>query len=168
MKKNLILAAAMLLMGFTAQAQNYMVVNSEKIFTSIPAYVQAMDSLDKQAEIYQQDVAKGFDEVEKMYNDYQQQKSFLSDAARRSREDAIIAREQEIVRYQESIFGQEGELLKRRVSLIKPIQDRVFGIIANYAQANKYDLVLDIAASPTIIYYTPSADKTEEIIKLTK
>lgn len=168
MKKNLILAATMLPVGFAAQAQNYMVVNTEKIFTSIPAYVQAMDSLDSKAEAYQQDVAKGFDEVDKMYNDYQQQKAYLTEAARKSREDAIIAKEQEIVKYQESIFGQEGELLKKRVEMIKPIQDKVFGIISKYAQANKYELVLDIASSPAIIYYAPSADKTEEIIKLTK
>ena len=88
--------------------------------------------------------------------------------SRQAREDAIIAREKEVNKYQEQIFGQQGDLMKKRVELIKPIQDKVFGIINKYAQDNGYGLVLDIAASPMVLYYAPSADKTEDIIKLTK
>jgi outer membrane protein len=168
MKKSILLMAAMLLAGFAAQAQNYMVVNTEKIFMAIPAYVQAIESLEDLSERYQKEVDERYAEIEKMYNDYQTQKATLNEATRKVREDAIISREQEVIEYQESIFGQEGTIMKKRVELIKPIQDKVFGAITNYAQSNRYELVLDIAANPTVLYYAPSADKTEEIIKLTK
>ena len=168
MNKKLILAATMLLVGFAVQAQNYMVVNTEKIFTSIPAYIQAMDSINILTQSYQDEIDEDYRELEDMYNDYQQQKPYLSEATQKIREDAIIAREQEVMKYQESIFGQEGTLLKKRIELIKPIQDEVFETITKYAEANNYELVLDIAANPTILYYAPSADKTDEIIKLTK
>ena len=36
------------------------------------------------------------------------------------------------------------------------------------AKANGFDLVLDIASNPTILYYTPSADRTEQIINQLK
>ncbi len=168
MKKFIVFTAVMFLMGISAQAQKYMVVNSEKIFKAIPAYTEAIATVDTLAKEYQKTVDDAFAEIEKMYNDYQSQKAYLSISSRQIREDAIINREKEVNKYQEQVFGQQGELMKKRVELIKPIQDKVFEVINKYAQENGYDLVLDIAASPMVLYYTPSADKTEEIIKLTK
>lgn len=168
MKKRLFIAAAALLVGFAAQAQNYMVVNSEKIFKSVPAYTAALETIEKQAEAYQKNIDEAYAQIETLFNDYQKQKSMLPEASRVSREDEIIRREQETIQYEEKVFGQEGELMKKRIELIKPIQDKVFGAIEKYAKDNKYDLVLDIASNPIVLYYAPTADKTEEIIKMTK
>ncbi|MCD8173693.1 MAG: OmpH family outer membrane protein [Alistipes sp.] len=166
MKKILIASAIILATAFCASAQNFMVLNAETVFRSIQEYNDAMTSLEQLGEQYQNQVDDAFAEVEEMFNDYQNQKAYLSQATRTQREDAIINREKEIVQFQESIFGQEGELLRRRVELIKPIQDRVFDTINNYAEANGYEVVLDISSNPTILYYSPSADKTETIINL--
>ncbi|MCD8102638.1 MAG: OmpH family outer membrane protein [Alistipes sp.] len=166
MKKILIASAIILATAFCASAQNFMVLNTETVFRSIQEYNDAMTSLEQLGEQYQKQVDDAFAEVEEMFNDYQNQKAYLSQATRTQREDTIINREKEIVQFQESIFGQEGELLRRRVELIKPIQDRVFNTINNYAEANGYQVVLDISSNPTILYYSPSADKTETIINL--
>ncbi len=168
MKKRLLTAVAVLVTAFAANAQNYMVVNTEKIFKAIPAYVQALETLEKQTETYQKNIDDAYAQIEVLYQSYLEQKDRLPEVNRIAREDEIIKREQEVLKYEESVFGQEGELIKKRVELIKPIQDKVFGAINKYAQDNKYELVLDIASNPTILYYAPTADKTEEIIKLTK
>ena len=166
--KKFIILAALGLVAFSAQAQNYMVVNTETIFKSITAYNNANTSLDNLGQQYQKEVDDAFAEVEKMYNDYIQQKPYLSESARITREKGILDREEQINKYQEQIFGPEGELMKKRVELIKPIQDRVFETINKYAAANGQAIVLDIANNPMVLYYAPSADKTEEIIKLVK
>ncbi|MBP3355648.1 MAG: OmpH family outer membrane protein [Rikenellaceae bacterium] len=166
--KKLILTVAFAALSTALFAQNYAVVNSEKVFKSIDAYNTALTQLDKLAEQYQQTVDKAFDELETTYNNYQARKATMSASSRQTQEDAIIAREKEIAKYQQSIFGTEGTLMKKRVELIKPIQDRVFKVIEEYAQSHGYDLVIDIAGNPTLLYYKPSADKTEEIIRLVK
>ncbi len=52
--KKLILSIALFLASVSGQAaQNAIVVDSEKIFSSLPAYVDAMNTLDKLAEQYQ-------------------------------------------------------------------------------------------------------------------
>ena len=63
--RRLILIAA-LVMGFvaTAAAQNYAVVDSEKIFKSIDAYNQALKQLDELATKYQEEVDAKFEKVE--------------------------------------------------------------------------------------------------------
>ena len=50
--KRLILIAVFVLTTGTLAAQNYIIVNSEKVFKSIDAYNTALSTLDKLAEQY--------------------------------------------------------------------------------------------------------------------
>jgi outer membrane protein len=151
-----------------ASAQNYMVVDSEKIFKSINEYNNTLVFLDNLAKSYQQQVDAKYQQIENLYNNYQQQKANLSAATRTIRENEILEKEAEAVKFQESIFGNEGEMMKKRIELIQPIQERVFKAIESYAKANGFDLVLDIASNATMLYYSPAVDRTEAVIQLVK
>ena len=167
--KRLILTAVMAIATAVAlNAQNYMVVNSEKVFKSISAYNSAIEQLDKLAESYQKQVDDKFAEVEKLYNNYVAQKNSLSVSTQQTVENTILAREEEATKLQESLFGTDGTLMKERVKLIQPIQEKVFAAIEKYAEANGFDLVIDIASNPTVLYYSPKADRTEAIINALK
>ena len=65
--KRLILIAAFILTAGTLAAQNYIIVNSEKVFKSIDAYNTAISDLDKLAKQYQTQVDTKFNEVETLY-----------------------------------------------------------------------------------------------------
>jgi len=149
-------------------AQKYMVVDSEKIFKSIEAYNTAIATLDTLAEESQKQVDAKFQEVETLYNQYQSVRATLSAERRQVYEDTILAREKEANQFQESVFGQNGSLMKRRLELIQPIQKRVFDAISTYAQANGFDLVLDSASNPSLLYSAPGLDRTEAIVKALK
>lgn len=166
MKKNLILTAVMTLIVAFSYAQNYIVVNTEKIFKAVPAYVKAQESLENYTKSYQKTIDAAYADVEKMYVDYQLAKSVLSPTARQTKEDAIIAREKEIAKFQSDVFGPNGDIVKKRVELVKPIQDQVFEVINKYALQNNFGLVLDVATNPMVLFYAPATDKTEDIIKL--
>ena len=97
--KRLILIAAFILTAGTLAAQNYIIVNSEKVFKSIDAYNTAISDLDKLAKQYQTQVDTKFNEVETLYNNYQVQKTSLSAAARQVRENAILQKEKEAQEY---------------------------------------------------------------------
>ena len=168
MKKVIFLSVFCLLATMIGYAQNYAVVNTEKIFKTVPDYTTAMSTIDKLSQQYQKNITDAYASIEKMYNDYQSQKQYLTENARQTREDAIISKEQEVGKYQQDIFGPQGELMKKRMELHKPIQDKVFAIINQYAKDNGLDLVIDVATNPTLLYYSPKMDKTEEIISLLK
>ena len=165
MKRIVILTLAALLSVGLASAQNYMVIDSEKVFKSIKAYNEALNSIDTLSEQYQKQVDAKFREVESMYNSYMQQRASLSEGTRQQYEQRILQKEAEATKYQESIFGSEGELMKRRVELIQPIQERVFSTIESFAKQYGYDLVIDIAANPTVLYYSERVNCTEQIIR---
>ena len=93
------------------------------------------------------------------------QKASLSSATRQSRENDILAKEQEATQFQESIFGQEGTLMKKRVELIEPIQKEVFAAIDAYARQVGAAVVIDSSNNPTLLYTNPEADRTEQVIR---
>ena len=168
MKRMIVALVAMVLSLTAVSAQNYMVVDSEKIFKSITSYNNALEQIEKLAEEYQAKVDAKFAEVENLYNSYISQRSSLSEYTRQQREQQILQREQEATEYQESIFGSEGELMKRRLELIQPIQQRVFNAIESFSKQYGYDLVIDISANPTVLYYSEKVDFTQRIINLVK
>ena len=168
MKRILLLALAFTSAIGSLSAQNYIVVNSEKIFKSIDEYNKALDTLDQLAKSYQQQVDLKFEEIETLYNNYKAQEMSLSASSRQARQNLILTREEEANKFQEEIFGQDGTLMKKRIELIQPIQKRVFDAIASYAAQNGYEMVLDAASNPTLLYNSAQLDHTQALIEFMK
>ena len=166
--KRLILIAVFVLTTGTLAAQNYIIVNSEKVFKSIDAYNTALSTLDKLAEQYQDMVDAKFAEVETLYNNYMNQKASLTAATRQTRENDILAKEKAAQEYQETLFGNDGTLMKKRIEMIEPIQKQVFSAIEAYAKQVGADVVLDSANTPTLLYSNPSVDRTQQVIDVLK
>ena len=164
MRRFILVMTLMLGLSSVVSAQNYALVNSEKIFKSVESYNAAISELDKMAQEYQTEVDEKFKAVENLYNAYMQRKSQLSEASQAANEENILKKEQEATEYQESIFGTDGVLMKKRLELIQPIQKLVFATIEEFAKAKGYDMVLDISQNATMLYYSPKADHTEAII----
>ena len=66
MKKIFALVLSLVAFVGVASAQNYMVVDSEKIFKSIKEYNDAMTQLDNMAKFCQQQVDSKFAEIEQL------------------------------------------------------------------------------------------------------
>ena len=166
--KRLILIAVFVLTTGTLAAQNYIIVNSEKVFKSNDAYNTALSTLDKLSEQYQDMVDAKFAEVETLYNNYMNQKASLTAATRQTRENDILAKEKAAQEYQETLFGNDGTLMKKRIEMIEPIQKQVFSAIEAYAKQVGADVVLDSANNPTLLYSNPSVDRTQQVIDVLK
>lgn len=166
--KRLFFLAVLLLTAGTISAQNYIIVNSEKIFKSLDNYNTAIASLDELAKQYQSEVDARYQEIETLYNAYQAQKASLSASTRQARETEILSKEKETQEYQESLFGQEGELMKKRLELIQPIQKQVFDTIEAYAKEVGADVVIDSSNNPTLLYTNPEIERTQQIIDALK
>ena len=151
-----------------ASAQNYCVIDSEKVFKSLAEYNKAMTELDELGKAYQTAVDNKYKSIESLYNSYMSQKNTLSTTARATVEQQILQKEKEAQTYQQEIFGENGTLMKKRLELIKPIQERVFAAIEAYAKANGYDLVVDKAANASILYLNNAIDHTSKVIETLK
>lgn len=167
MKKSIILGVLASVFAMSASAQNYAVVNTQKVYQSIEAYGEAVAEIDALATAYQENIDEAYAKVEEMYQNYMIAKSELSYAEQQAEEQNIIANEQKITTYQQNVFGTDGVLTKKQEELLKPFHEKIAKSISDYATQQGYDLVIDIATT-ALPYYSPKIDITEEIIKLVK
>lgn len=167
-KKTIAALSFMLLLGFTANAQRIAYVDVNKILESIAEYQEAQTELDNTASKWRQDIAQEYDVIKGLYNRYQAEQVLLSDEARRQREDEIMNKEKEVRELQKDKFGPDGALFKRRQELVRPIQDKVYSAIEDYAKDRGYDFIFDKSGAAGIIFSNPQYDKTEDILKSLK
>jgi outer membrane protein len=146
-------------------AQRIAVVDIAAVLEGMADYKAAQAEIDKVAAQWQQEVAQEFDKIKSMYNKYQAEQVLLSEDAKRTREDQIIKKEEEVRELQKRRFGPEGDLFKRRQQMVTPIQDKVFGSLQAYAGEKGYDIILDKSSAAGILFVGPNFDKTDEVKK---
>ncbi len=164
MKKNVVTLLLMFIFTFASFAQKYAYIDSEYILSNMPEYKEAQMELDMFAVEWQKEIEGLFRQIDSMYKKYQVESITLPANIKKQREEAIIAAEKEAKELQKKRFGKDGDLFKKREELVKPIQDRVFTAIDEYAKERGYAFVFDTAGAMTIVYADPKFDINERVM----
>lgn len=141
------------------------IVDTEYILEKIPDYQSAQNRLEQLAIDWQEEIQQKFAEIDKLYRRYQAEAVTLPEDVKVKRQNEIIEKEREVKELQKKRFGTNGDLSKKREELLKPIQDRVFNAIQEYAEENNYALILDKSKNPVILYSSSRLDKSDDILK---
>ena len=163
MKKGLI-AMLMLLGSSTIWAQKFALVDMDYILKNIPAYERANEQLNQVSKKWQAEVDVLTTEAQTLYKNYQSEAVFLSEEQKTKREDAIVAKEKEAAELKKKYFGPEGELYKKRESLMAPIQEEIYTAVKDICDQKGYSLVLDRASDAGIIFASPKIDISNEVL----
>ena len=147
-----------------AQAQKFALVDMEYILSRVPSYEMANEQLNQISMRWQKEVEALAREAETMYKNYQADMVFLTDEQKKAREAEIVAKEKESVELRNKYFGPEGELYKKRQSLMKPIQDDVYNAIKKLAEERGYQTIFDRASSADIVFASPRIDVSNEVL----
>lgn len=165
-KKRLLALAVLLSLGCTAfYAQKFALVDMEYILKNIPAYERANEQLNQLSKKWEGEVQAILNDVEAQYKKYQSETVFLSDAQKKKTEEDIIAKEKEASDLKKKYFGSEGELYKKRQSLMAPIQDEIYNAVKDICDQKGYQLILDRASGGSIIYASPKIDISDDVLQ---
>lgn len=145
-------------------AQRFAYVDSESILQRIPEYTAALKQLDDLSSKWQKEVDAQYEEIEEMYQAYQEDQANMNEQMRRRREDMIVNKEREAKELQRTRFGFEGDLFKERERLLKPIETRVEKAVQAVAEKEGLDIILD-KGTETFLYSNPKLDRSEAVIK---
>ena len=169
--RTLVLTAALVLGGVVSGhaqivggGQKIVYVDSEYIMSNIPEYADAQSELEALSTNWQKEVKAAFDKVDEMYKKYQTEKLLLSEDQKQSREQAIIAKEQEAKNLQMQYFGAEGQLFQKRTELVQPIQEKIYTAMQEIAQQKNYAFVLDLASGTSILYASDKNDISDDVL----
>jgi outer membrane protein len=162
--KKILIAMLMLLSGSGIWAQKFALVDLEYILKNIPAYERANEQLNQVSKKWQAEVEALTTEAETLYKNYQSEAVFLSEEQKTKREEAIVAKEKDAAELKKKYFGPEGELYKKRESLMAPIQEEIYTAIKDISDQKGYGLILDRASDAGIIFASPKIDISNEVL----
>ena len=165
MKKLLLTLCLVTGLGFAAQAQKFASVDMGYIMKNIPAYESANEQLNQVSKKWQAEVDAKMKEVQQLYKNYQTELVFMSDEMKVKREEEIVAKEKAAQELKRKYFGPDGELFKKRESLMKPIQDEVYNAIQEISNAKGLDLVFDKSSAMSAIFVSTKLDISDEVLK---
>lgn len=165
MKKFLLICLIALTAALTASAQNYALLDMEYILKNIPAYERANEQLNQVSKKWQAEVEALNTEASTMYKNYQNEMVFLSQEQKKARQEAIMKKEKDASDLKRKYFGPEGELFKKRESLMSPIQEEIYTAVKEIAELRGYSLVLDRSSDTGVIYGSPKADISNEVLQ---
>lgn len=164
MKKIILILGVAFLFSMSVAAQKFALVDMQYIMKNIPAYEMANEQLNQLSQRWQKEVENKGKEVETLYNNFKSDMVFLTDEQKSKREQEIVDKEKEANELRYKYFGPEGELYKKRQSLMKPIQDDVYNAVKKVAEERGYQVLFDRASSESIVFASPKIDVSNEVL----
>ena len=134
MKKFIITLCVIAATACGMSAQKFALVDMQYILRNVPAYEMANEQLNQVSQRWEKEVTNLSKEAETMYKNYEADMVFLTDDQKKKREEEIVAKENEAKDLRYKYFGPEGELYKKRQSLMKPIQEDVYNAVKAVAE----------------------------------
>jgi len=165
MNKKFLVLVVLLVGCMNGFAQKFALVDMEYILKKIPAYEMANDQLNQVSKKWQAEVDVLTKDAKDLYTKYQSEIVYLSDELKAKREAEILAKEKEAADLKKKYFGAEGELFKKRQSLLTPIQDEIYNAVKELSEEKGYNLILDRASGDNIIFASPKIDISDEVLQ---
>ena len=145
-------------------AQKFALVDMDYILRNVPSYEMANEQLNQVSQRWEKEVNQISKEAETMYKNYQSNMVFLTDDQKKKHEEEIVAKEKEATDLRYKYFGPEGELFKKRQSLMKPIQEDVYNAVKAVAEEKGYTAIFDRASSQSIVFASPRIDVSNDVL----
>ncbi len=161
----LLLALFALMPASQAHAQKFALIDMEYILKNVPAYERANEQLNQESKKWQAEVEALNTEAATMYKNYQNEVVFLSEQQKKTKQEQIMQKEKEAAELKKKYFGPEGELFKKRESLMSPIQEEIYNTVKDIADLRGYSLVLDRSSDTAIIFGSPKIDISNEVLQ---
>ncbi len=167
-RKLLLFAIAIFFFSFAMQAQRGArigYIDMDYILESVPEYLEASTQLSGKVQRWKQDVDKKQKEIDLMSLNLSNERVLLTKELIDEREEEIKIKEDEMLQYQQDRFGPNGDLMIQRRQLVQPIQDQVFNIVQEIAEAKKYDFIFDKSADIVMLFAAKRNDISDLVLR---
>lgn len=169
MKKYIAITILVLFSVFQMNAQGKGVkigyIDMEFILQNVPDYTEAKSQLEQKAQKWKQDIETKKVDIAKLKDALKTERALLTKELIDEREEEIKFQEDELLDFQQKKFGPNGDLMTQKAVLVKPIQDQVFTIVQDIAEAKKFDFVFDKSSDLTMLFAAKRYDISEQVVR---
>ncbi len=140
-------------------------IDMEYILENVPEYQEAKNQLGSKVSKWKRDLDKMRQEIEQLKLNLSNERILLTKELIEEQEEEIKILEDEMIAYQQNRFGPNGDLDVQRRQLVQPIQDQVFNLVQELAEAQKYDFIFDKSADVVMLFAAKRNDVSDQILR---
>ncbi|UCE18604.1 MAG: OmpH family outer membrane protein [Gemmatimonadota bacterium] len=139
-------------------------IDSERIFRSYKGTSDAQSKLDQEVTEWEKKAEEMRKEVEDLQQELEAQSLLLSEEKKREKEQTLQTKYAEYQQFVTSIWGPQGEAVKRNEELTKPIIEKIDAILKNIGEEEDYTFIFD-AVGGGLVFAKPTFDLTDRVIE---
>ena len=140
-------------------------IDMEYILENVPEYQEAKNQLASKVQKWKRDMDKMLQEIEQLKLNLSNERILLTKELIEEQEEEIKLLENELLEYQQNRFGPNGDLDIQRRQLVQPIQDQVFNLVQELAEAKKYDFIFDKSADVVMLFAAKRNDMSDQVLR---
>ncbi len=141
-------------------------IDMEYILQNVSNYTEAQNQLEEKAQKWKQEIETKKNEIQKLVEALKIEKPLLTKELIEERETEIKFLEKEVLEYQQKRFGANGDLIKQKLVLAKPVQDQVFTTVQDIAEAKQYDFIFDKSSDLTMLFAAKRFDISDQVLRV--
>lgn len=165
MKKLIILSAILFAVTVAnVQAQKIGYVDTQTILTQYSAAIKATSDLETIAASWRASVDSMAQDLQTKYTGYQQKAATMTPEANQGAQQQLVQQEQYIQQFNQSKFGQGGELALKQEELLRPVREKIYAAIEEVSKSEKIKFVFDKAGDVLLLYADPTYDLTFKVL----
>jgi len=164
MKKYILISALFIMAFVPGFGQKYAFVDTDYILNNIPEYTDAQALLDDLSAEWQKEIEAKFQEIDQLYREYQAESILLPEDLKKQKENEIIQKEKDAKELQKKRFGKDGDLFKKRIELVQPIQENIFNAIQDMAVTRNYAFIFDKASGAALLFADSKYDLSDDVL----
>jgi Skp family chaperone for outer membrane proteins len=163
----ILLLAATFSTAINAQTRGIRIgyIDMEYILEKVPDYAEAKNQLELKAQKWKQEAEVKRNEINKLKENLKTERVLLTKELIEEREEEISFLENELLEFQQKRFGSTGDLITQKAVLVKPIQDQVFTIVQDIAEAKKYDFIFDKSSDLTMLFGAERHNISDQVVR---
>ncbi|MBE8725563.1 OmpH family outer membrane protein [Flavobacterium hungaricum] len=170
MRKQFLFIFLALIVANTSQAQGKTTrigyIDMEYILENVSDYKEATAQLELKAQKWKQEVESKKLNINTLKENLKAEKALLTKELIEERETEIKFLEQEMMDYQQKQFGVDGNLMRQKAALAKPIQDQVFTAVQDIAEAKNYDFIFDKSSDLTMLFSNTRFNISDQVLRV--
>ena len=141
----------------SAQAQKVAIVDINAVVSGMPEYLAATQKIDALSKAYTDSLQAMRTKYQATSDTYAKLGATANDDMKKKEQDDLAAQADNFTKFNQSKFGDEGELAQMRSNLMKPIQDKLKNTLDTFRKKEKLSYILPQTA---VVSFDPELDQT--------
>ncbi|MDH4460058.1 MAG: OmpH family outer membrane protein [Flectobacillus sp.] len=150
----------------SSSAQKFGYIDTEFITSKMPEYERAQAEIEVLTDRWIKEISLKNEEIDKLERAYRAEEVLLTEEMRQQRQRGISDKQKDVRTLQNKVFGINGDLIKKKQEVMKPILDEIAKAVEKVARQKRLDFLFDKSSDGLAMLYTnPVHDYTDYIME---